>query len=72
MSSATIASADDDRDDHGDDTLFWWCRGCDGAVSYRLSSCFCCGASRPADPERLSREAVERRAETRRQAEEGA
>lgn len=69
MSSAVVDGTGLDVDEDG--PLFWWCPCCDGAVNWRQSSCFCCGASKPAGADRLTEEDVERRARERERAEEG-
>lgn len=69
MSSAVAASTTDADADH-DEAMYWWCPSCLGAVAWSLSSCFCCGADRPADPDRLTREECDQRAADRRRAEE--
>lgn len=71
MSSAVVEADDDRADVDHDEAHFWWCRSCLGAVAWNLSACFCCSADRPADPDRLTREEVEQKAEQRRKAEEG-
>jgi len=72
MSSAKLARDGGREEQHAsEETRFWWCRCCDGAVNWRRETCFCCGARKHADAEQLTREEVEHRARNREQVEEG-
>lgn len=71
MSSVELAGdGGRDQSQATEETRFWWCRCCGGAVNWRRERCFCCGARKHADAEQLTRADVDQRARNREQAEE--